>query len=122
MATVLLDLGAVNIKPPHIVYHSGVRSRFIAHILRVWRSSGLEARASGVGVFEFGHRKTAAIESRPVFVGRPHSDVDVLENFSGSDTASAVGRFDEIVAGAAVVLPPQPVEEGERLGELFSAN
>jgi len=94
----------------------------IAHILRVCRRSGLEARARGVGVFEIGQRKTAAIECRPVFVGRTHSDVDVLENFSGSDAASAVGRFDEVVAGAAVVLPSQRVEEGERLGELFSAN
>ena len=122
MATVLLAIGAVNRKLPPIVYPSGVRSQLVLTSLPISRNSGLVARARGVSLFEFGQRKTAAIESRPVFVARPHSDVNVLEDFPRSDAAGAVGRFDEVVAYAAVVLSSQRIKEGERLGELFSAN
>src|SRR4051812_50187615 len=92
MATVLLGIGAVNRKLPPIVYPSGVRSQLVLTSLPISRNSGLVARARGVSLFEFGQRKTAAIESRPVFVARPHSDVNVLEDFPRSDAAGGGGR------------------------------
>ncbi|MCU1304214.1 MAG: hypothetical protein JWQ87_4498 [Candidatus Sulfotelmatobacter sp.] len=54
--------------------------------------------------------------SRSVALEQRH--INILENFLGSDSTNAVGRFDQVVALAAGLLTAESVGEGEAGGEL----
>ena len=55
--------------------------------------------------------------NRPVRFRRSHGDVDILEDLAALNAATAIGRFDEIVARLAAMLPSESIDEGERFGE-----
>ena len=57
---------------------------------------------------------------RPSFFRRrPHEYVDIFEDLTRSDAATAVRGFDQVITGLARMLATQPVDEGERRTELL---
>jgi len=57
---------------------------------------------------------------RPPFDrGRTHQDIDILEDLTRSDTATAVGRLDQVVTRLATMFATERVDKREGLGELF---
>lgn len=49
---------------------------------------------------------------------RAHGDVNVFENLSALNTASPVGRFDEVVSDTATLIAAKFVDEEKRLRKL----
>jgi hypothetical protein len=56
---------------------------------------------------------------RPAFICGTHGHVNIFKNQLGRDAASAIGGFDQIVAGLAAMFPAKSVDEEEGSGELL---
>ena len=86
------------------------------------RVVGSVSRAEDVGVGilfrEFGFVEMGVERGGPGVAGSSHGDIDIFEDFAGSDALQAVGRFDQVVAGDSVVLAAERIGEDEGSVEL----